>query len=228
MRTIEDVGGLLHPIEKAIYKKLIPALTGRGQCSPKERKLLSIPTRYGVLNIINPVVAANIRFDAAKKIVEPLKEMIIYQTETYRNPQLQEIKASLRQQKNHEQHKLLAAQVRESLPATKQRVMDLLGEKGSLSWLTALPLKDQSFNVNKGEFRDSLSLIYGLQLKNLTRYCVCGVIFSTDHAMICPHGGMSIVRHIEIRDLTTDWMNESTLSFVLLRLGISCIRGSRA
>ena len=41
------------------------------------------------------------------------------------------------------------------------------------------PLKDQ------GEFRDALSLRYGWQLKNLAHYRVCGVSFSTDHAMIC-------------------------------------------
>ena len=120
---------------------------------------------------------------------------------------MQEIKASLRQQEN-QHHVLLSAQVRESLPATKQRVNDLLGEKGSSSWLTVLPLKDQGFNLNKGEFRDALSLRYGWQLKNFAHYYVCGVSFSTDHAMICPHGGMTIVRHNEIRDLTTDWMNE--------------------
>ena len=178
-------------IEEAIYEKLIPALTGRGQSSPEERKLLSLPTRYGGLNIINPVVAANIQFSTSKKIAEPLKEM----TETYRNPQLQEIKASLRQQKN-QHHEVLAAQVRESLPVTKQRVMDLLGGKGSSSWLTALSLKDQGFNLNKGECRDALNLKNGWQLKNLALYCVCGVSFSTDHATICPHGGiMAIVHH---------------------------------
>ena len=92
--------------------------------------------------------------------------MIIIQTETYRNPKVQEIKPSLRQQKN-QHHGLLAAQVRESLPATKQRVMDLLGEKGSSSWLTSLQLKYRGFNLNKGEFRDALSLRYGWQLKTL-------------------------------------------------------------
>ena len=86
-------------------------------------------------------MAANIQFDASKNIAEPLKEMIINQTETYRNPQLQEIKASLRQQKNQHHD----AQVRESLPATKQRVMDLLGEKVSSSWLTALPFEESGF-----------------------------------------------------------------------------------
>ena len=41
---------------------------------------------------------------------------------------MQEIKAILRQQKN-EHHEHLAAQVRDSSPATKQRVMDLLRKR---------------------------------------------------------------------------------------------------
>lgn len=49
-----------------------------------------------------------------------------------------------------------------------------------------------------------LNLKYGWQLKNLAHNG-----FSTDHATICPHGGMIIVRHNEIRDLTADvWLNE--------------------
>ena len=68
----------------------------------------------------------------ALAITSLIKKLIINQTETYRNIQLQEIKASLGQQKN-QHHELLAAQVRESSPATKQRVMNLLGEKGSPS-----------------------------------------------------------------------------------------------
>ena len=106
MRTIEDVGGLLHPIEEAIHEKLIPALTGRGLCSPEERKLLSLPTRYEGLNIINPVVAANIQFDASKKFAEPLKEMNINHTETYRNPQLQEIRSCKKSERVYANRKI--------------------------------------------------------------------------------------------------------------------------
>ena len=43
----------------------------------------------------------------------------------------------------------------------------------------------------------------------IDHYCVCDVSFSTDHAMIFPHEVMTIIRHNEIRDLTTDWMNEA-------------------
>ena len=42
----------------------------------------------------------------------------------------------------------------------------------------------------------------------IAHYCVCGVSFSTDHAMIFSHEVMTIIRHNEIRDLTTNWMNE--------------------
>ena len=45
--------------------------------------------------------------------------------------------------------------------------MDLQCEKGSSSWLTVLPLQDQGFNLNKGEFRDALSLRYGWQWRNV-------------------------------------------------------------
>ena len=102
----------------------------------------------------------------------------------------------------------MATEVRENLPATKQRVVHLLNETDSSSRLTALPLGEHGFNLNKGEFRDALSLRYGWQLENIAHHCVCGTSLSTDHAMICPHGGMTIVRHNEIRDLTADWLNE--------------------
>ena len=86
--------------------------------------------------------------------------------------------------------------------------MYLLNEKGSSSWLTALPIQDQRFNPSKGEFRDAISLRYGWQIKNLPDYCICGKSFSTDHAMICPNGGLTISRHNEIRDITAGWLNE--------------------
>ena len=54
---------------------------------------------------------------------------------------------------------------------------------------------------NKSEFRDALCLKYNWQQKNVAQHCVCRVNLSTDHVMICPHGGMTIIRHNEIRDI---------------------------
>ena len=88
------------------------------------------------------------------------------------------------------------------LSPSLQRAMDLNSEPGSSSWLTALPLRDQGFHLNKQEFWDALHLRYGWKLVNIPSHCVCGSTFTPDHAMICRHGGLTFVRHNEIRDLT--------------------------
>jgi hypothetical protein len=82
MRTVDNVGKLIQPIEDIITEKLVPALTGRSHCSIEERKLLSLPTRYGGLNIVNPVEEASLQLDASRKITEPLKKMIIEQSDS--------------------------------------------------------------------------------------------------------------------------------------------------
>ena len=37
---------------------------------------------------------------------------------------------------------------------------------------------------------------------DLPRVCVCVAAFTTDHALSCPTGGVTIIRHNEVRDLT--------------------------
>ena len=160
MRTIEDIDTLFQPLEDVITQTLIPALTGRCQCNPDERRLLSLPIRHGGLNIINPVISASGEYHASQKISEPLKDMIVQQSESFSEPQLQSIKTDLRRQKQQETESAVQ-EIRESLSPPKQRMKDVLGEKGLSSWLSVLPLKEQGFNLNKGEFRDALNLRYG-------------------------------------------------------------------
>ena len=40
------------------------------------------------------------------------------------------------------------------------------------------------------------------------RSAVCGSVFSVDHAMTCSHGGLIIIRHNDIRDITANWLSE--------------------
>ena len=49
--TIPDISNLLIPIEDTIRNRFIPAITGGRICNEEERKLLSLPTRYGGLAI---------------------------------------------------------------------------------------------------------------------------------------------------------------------------------
>ena len=44
---------------------------------------------------------------------------------------------------------------------------------GASSWLGVLPLVEFGFVLNKGEFRDALSLRYGMPLKGLPAMCPC-------------------------------------------------------
>jgi len=74
--------------------------------------------------------------------------------------------------------------------------------------LTALPLQEQVFTLNKQEFQNALCLRYEWQLKNLPSHCVCGSVFSTDHAMTCSHGVLTITRHNDICDITGNWLSE--------------------
>ena len=76
------------------------------------------------------------------------------------------------------------------------------------SWLSALPLDQYGFSLNKGEFVDALCLRYGFAPPNLPSHCVCGKDFSVSHAFICPHGAFPILRHNDVRDLTGKLLSE--------------------
>eukprot|EP00794_Sanderia_malayensis_P018321 gene18321-20142_t len=73
--------------------------------------------------------------------------------------------------------------------------------KGASSWLSSLPLKSQSFSLDKREFYDSIRLRYRWRLKLMSSTCVCGKPYNGDHAMACQRGGYIHHRHNEIRDL---------------------------
>ena len=87
------------------------------------------------------------------------------------------------------------------LPDKTQRAVDLACEKGASNWLTVIPLKDMDFDLNKREFRDAVRLRYDWPIPDNPSVCVCGSMFTVDHAMICQRGGLVIQRHNEIRDL---------------------------
>ena len=80
---------------------------------------------------------------------------------------------------------------------------------GASSWLTVLPLRDYGFSLNKGEFRDAISLRYGRDLKGLPSQCPCGQVFNVTHALNCKKGGFIIMRHNNIRDYEADIISKA-------------------
>ena len=76
-------------------------------------------------------------------------------------------------------------------------------DKGVSSWLTALPLREQGFDLNKEQFRDALSLRYNIPLEGLPSTYACGDTFNVPHALSCKKGGFITMRHDNIRDILT-------------------------
>ena len=72
----------------------------------------------------------------------------------------------------------------------------------------ALPLEEESYVLNKEEFRDALCLRYDLPLKNLPSKCPCNQPFNIPHAMTCKKGGFIHMRHNDLRNLEAGLLNE--------------------
>ncbi len=116
-------------------------------------------------------------------------------------------KAETHKQKR-EQSTQAATDLKQTLPNSLKRAMDLAGEKGASSWLTSLPIEEFGFSLHKGAFQDALALRYDWQPSRCPSNCACGHKFTVDHALSCPKGGFPTIRHNEIRDLTANLLTE--------------------
>ena len=87
--------------------------------------------------------------------------------------------------------------------------MDLAAEKGVSNWLTCRPLKHHGLSLHKGAFRDAVCLHYGWTPLRLPQSCTSGAAFTVLHALSCPVGGYSSLRHNELRDLTATMLTSA-------------------
>ena len=104
--------------------------------------------------------------------------------------------------------KAAAAAIRPSLPPEQQLLLEVAGERGVSSWLTADPSPSFNTVLRKGDFRDAVCLRYGLPFASLPTSCVCGQPLSVHHALTCPCGGYPSARHDTLRDVIAEAMEE--------------------
>ena len=95
-----------------------------------------------------------------------------------------------------------------TFPPHLRRILEASSEKGSSSWLTALPLTSHGFALHKGDFRDALCLHFGWQPSSLPLVCICGKPFTVEHALRCSCGGYTSIRHNELQDITATLLTE--------------------
>eukprot|EP00731_Ephydatia_muelleri_P021876 Em0014g467a len=121
--------------------------------------------------------------------------------------QLEEKNLARNQRKAKETASVTEVQV--ILSAKQKRSVEIASEKGASSWLNALPIARHGFALHKSAFRDAICLRYGWQPPLLPSHCICGSIYTVEHAMNCPSGGFPSIRHNEVRDLTSAFLSEN-------------------
>ena len=68
-----------------------------------------------------------------------------------------------------------------------------------------ITLEEHGFILNKGEFRDAVSLRYNKKLRGLPSKCPCGQNYNETRAL---KGGFVIIRHNNVRDFEANLMKK--------------------
>ncbi len=219
-RTIPNCGPLFQPLEDSLRDCFLTNLTGQ-QLSPLEREVLSLPARNGGLGIHNPVETAENNYNDSKMITNHISELILKQEwDSPNEEKTKEEKGKVvsrkraREKKQLESLKEKIAQKEKGINSNHSepllsKAMDLANQKGASSWLTALPLQENNFSLNKEEFRDALSLRYGWRPKQLPLKCACGANNSVSHCLDCKLGGYITMRHNETRNLFASFLRKA-------------------
>ena len=212
-RTMDKSGPLFRRLEEAIRDHLIPKIIGR-HCSDIERRLLALPISLGGMGLDIPTETAEHQFTNSLSNGRPLIDAILSGKGDIREIEAKcsELRADTGP-KEDMRKKNLAAALKEEQPALS-RILDLNTEKGASVWLSAKPYKWLGFELSKQEFTDAVALRYEFNIPDLPSLCQCGKPNSADHALSCPLGGYSILRHNEVRDSLAEMAKHAGLKAV--------------
>lgn len=211
-RTCQIEERHLRPLEAAMRHEFIPSLLGRDAISDLERELLSLPTRFGGLGLYQPWPFCCSQRRASMSIVKPLVDLLMGDGNNLPSDVIDrmiQLKKENVKSKNRE-HKIHMKIIKSKLPPDKLRLFEISIEKGSSTWLNALPLREFGFDLSKGEFRDAtcICLRYGWRPADIPLTCICGESFTVAHSLMCVYGGFINQRHNDIRDLSVSLLKE--------------------
>ena len=140
-------------------------------------------------------------------ITEALTNAIVNQTFTYPDCIIDvQLQAKAKAHKSKQQRITNEAELlKQSLPPSLTKAMDLAQEPGASSWLTSLPIDEFGFALHKGAFHDAIALRYNWDPLHTPLRCDCGTKFSVEHALSCSKGGFPSNRH---NDITANLLSE--------------------
>ena len=208
MRTTPGSCDAFTPLEDIIRNEFIPALTGKSAISDQERELLSLPCRLGGLGIPDFTKLSSSYYQVSQDICSPVVNLILESQHVLRKDTSAE-QRRIKQRVKTERRECDADKASSlNLPDHQKKVVELTQNKGSSSWLTALPLAKYNFSLSKSEFRDAIYMRYGWLPDRLPAKCVCSENFTIDHALSCPRGAFPTICHNVVRNLTGSLLAE--------------------
>ena len=201
-RTTPNISELLKPLEHDITEYFIPAILDRVfSCTDILREVFSLPQRHGGLGISNMTEVSDAEYGYSMRATKQLAEAIYRQDAEYleNEEELHDVKQAIRKERasfhTTKQERLLS-----EVSELGRLMINLASEKGASSWLTALPLKEFGYVLNKQQFADALALRYSFNLKDCPKMCACGETNSINHALICKTCGYVSMRHNWLRN----------------------------
>ncbi|KAL5266928.1 hypothetical protein ACHWQZ_G004092 [Mnemiopsis leidyi] len=208
LRTTPDITYLLQDIEKTIKSKFIPSLLGH-QINDNYRTIFTLPVRHGGMALENPSQIADREYHNSSKMTEFLWRAIQDQRTSINIKQsINQPLIEIMKKKKDEDFKQAKFEVINKLTSDQSRYIALACEKGASSWLSALPLEQYGFALNKQEFVDAIALRYNFAIPGRSETCVCGEINTQDHSLICKKGGFVSIRHNTVRDATASLLEK--------------------
>ena len=206
-RTVHDTNEMFQPVENAIRELLIPAICGR-KVTDIERRMLSLPYRYGGLGIRNPVKTADREYIASSGVTEQLTNLICQQITDIMQLDREKVKERKQQLSTEKEIEIKNEfeTISQMVDEKTKKLLLCAQEKGASSWLSALPIKKLGYSLNKREFRDAVSLRYGWPIPDTPAFCGCGGNNSIDHILTCKRGGYVSMRHNALRNIEGELM----------------------
>ena len=208
-RTTLFVSHHFDRLERSISSNFIPVVNG--QPAPKEIFWRILPFLFdtGVLGFVTPLfkllLSLKLRVQSALPLLRTFSDAvwIIRMNVSAQITSKSEIHSECAKREKENLQSLMSV-----LSPSERKVLELAGEKGASSWLTALPIASFGFVLHKRAFPDALALRYGWLPNNLPSHCACGTAFSVAHSLSCLKGGFPAIRHNEIRDVTASLLTE--------------------
>ena len=146
IRTVPNIRRHLEKLDQAVDTKFILTLTDGHFCEEMERKLLSLPVKYGGMGIVIFCDIAENEYDNSIALTASLIKLQLEQSTIYNvnREEIKMLKTNIKLEKLQQNTQKLNV-IQCSLSDENLKVNNTHQEKGASIWLLTLPLKDEEY-----------------------------------------------------------------------------------